>query len=355
MQPLFKVFVPEINLSEDIEQILRSGRLTSGHYVSLFEKKLQDYIGNPYVLVTGSNTYASLIALALCELKNDDEVIASPMACLASNQPVLNFGAKLVWADIDPLTGSIDPEDVRKKITSKTKAIIHYHWGGYPGYIDEINEIGREHGITVIDDSIESFGSQYKGKKMGNTGSDLTTFSFQTIRLPNSIDGGGISFKKEELYLKALRMRDFGINRANFRDKLDEISSESDIKYFGYNAIMNEINGYIGYKVMDYTDQLISIQLENSLMWDEFCKQRGYTPLNKNRNEIVPNYFIYSFLTPRQNEDLISIRELGFYASKVHIRNDFYSCFGKFNDELRGVDIFANKQLSVPTGWWIKK
>jgi perosamine synthetase len=142
MVPLFKVYSPQEELASKIDIILKSGQLTSGNYVRLFEKQLQDFIGNPYVLVTGSNTYASLIALALCDLRNEHEVIASPMACLASNQPVLNFGAKLVWADIDPRTGTLDPTDVRKRITSKTKAILHYHWGGYPGYIDELNNIG---------------------------------------------------------------------------------------------------------------------------------------------------------------------------------------------------------------------
>jgi dTDP-4-amino-4,6-dideoxygalactose transaminase len=354
MQPLFKVFTPEESIASEIDKILKSGQLTSGNNVRLFEKQLQEYIGNPYVLVTGSNTYASLIALALCGLKNKDEVIASPMACLASNQPVLNFGAKLVWADIDPLTGTLDPGDVRKRITSKTKAILHYHWGGYPGYIDEINKIGLEFGIPVIDDAIESFGAEYKGRKMGNTQTPITTFSFQTVRLPNSVDGGALAFNDEATYQKALRMRDFGINRSTFRDELNEISSSSDISHLGYNAIMNEINALVGNKVMEHTPDLIAKQRTNAAKWDVFCAEQGYQPLNS-REEITPNYWIYSFLTPNQKQDLISIRESGYYASKVHIRNDYYSCFGEFDTNLPGVTTFAEQQLAVPSGWWVNK
>jgi perosamine synthetase len=352
MIPLFKVFVPEDNLGKVLEEILRSGQLTSGNYVRLFEKQLQDYIGNPYVLVTGNNTYASLIALALCDLKNGDEVIASPMACLASNQPVLNFGAKLVWADIDPYTGSLNPDEVRKKITAKTKAIIHYHWGGYPGYIDEINKIGDEFGIPVIDDAIESFGSKYKGKQMGNLGTKITTFSFQTVRLPNSIDGGALSFHNEELYLKARRMRDFGIDRSNFRDELGELSSHSDIKGIGYNAIMNEVSAFVGCKVMEKTPALIEKQRTNALVWDDFFNSKNYKILGA-RNDIKPNYWIYSFLSPNQIPDLKKNRSDGFYASKVHIRNDHYSCFGALDNSLKGVTLFADKQLSIPSGWWV--
>jgi perosamine synthetase len=353
MQSLFKVYTPDFPVGRELENILRSGQLTSGHHVRIFENQLKEYLGNPYIMVTGSNTYASLIALALCNVQNGDEVIASAMACLASNQPVLNFGGKLVWADIDPRTGTLNPDEVRKKITPKTKAILHYHWGGYPGYIDEINAIGVEYGIPIIDDAIESFGAEYKSNKLGNTGTPITTFSFQTVRLPNSVDGGAIAFADEATYLKALRMRDFGIDRTTFRDSLSEITATSDISNLGYNAIMNELNAFLGSKVMEQTPALIAQQRINAQKWDSYCAERGYQSLNR-PGEILPNYWIYSFLTPHQEQDLIAIRESGYYASKVHIRNDYYSCFGKFDENLAGVKTFAQQQLSVPSGWWVK-
>lgn len=352
MIPLFKVFIPEENIGISLETILRSGQLNSGIYVRAFEKLLQEYIGNPYIMVTSNNTYASLIALALCDLKNGDEVIASSMACLASNQPILNFGAKLVWADIDPCTGSLNPDEVRKKITSKTKAIIHYHWGGYPGYIDEINQIGLDFGIPVIDDAIESFGSRYKNKQIGNLGTQITTFSFQTVRLPNSIDGGALAFSNEDLYLKAIRMRDFGIDRTSFRDQLGELSPSSDIQQMGYNAIMNETSAFVGYSVMKEAPNLITKQRQNAMIWDEYFLSENYKILG-NRKEIEPNYWIYSFLSPNQIDDLKRFRLHGYNASKVHIRNDYYSCFGQFDNSLKGVEEFANTQLSVPSGWWV--
>src|SRR6185312_4650990 len=313
MQQLFKVYSPEEAIAGELENILKSGQLTSGVYVQIFEKQLQEYIGNPYVMVTGSNTYASLIALALCGIENGDEVIASAMACLASNQPVLNFGGKLVWADIDPATGTLDPDKVKKKITPKTKAILHYHWGGYPGYIDEINAIGKEFGIPVIDDAIESFGSEYKNRKMGKLDTPITTFSFQTVRLPNSVDGGAIAFNDEGTYKKACRMRDFGINRATFRDSLGEISSTSDIDHLGYNAIMNELNAFIGSRVMEKTPLLIRAQRANARFWDQYCAANNYQTLAE-RGEINPNYWIYSFLTPNQTADLQRLRNEGYYA-----------------------------------------
>lgn len=352
MIDLYKVYSPAISLGEEIERIIRSGKLTSGFYLKQFEKQLQEFIGNPYVLVVSNNNYASLIALALCGIRNDDEVIASPMSCLASNQPVLNFGAKIVWADIDPASGSLDPQEVEKKITPKTKAILHYHWAGYPGYVDEINQIGKKYGIVVIDDAIESFGSIYKGKVMGNLGTPMTTFSFQTVRLPNSIDGGAIAFNNEKDYLRAIRMRDFGIDRSTFRDQRNEICSTSEINDLGYNAIMNEVNAFIGVSVMNDVPLLLSKQRQNAKIWDKLCDERGFKPLSK-CEDVNPNYWVYSFHTDDAIQNINYLRSQGYYASQVHLRNDYYKCFGKFDSDLIGVESFSKTQVSVPSGWWV--
>ena len=180
MIPLYKPYMP--NDLPELNQILHSGALAFGKWGHKFEEKLCDYIGAPNIGVVNSFNSAILITLATLGIKTGHEVIASPMSCLASNQPLVSLGIKVVWADIDPETGTLSPDSVEKKITTKTKAIFHNHHCGYPGYIDEINAIGKKNGLYVIDDAIESFGSEYKGNKIGNTGADATVFSFQTVR-----------------------------------------------------------------------------------------------------------------------------------------------------------------------------
>lgn len=140
MIPLFKVFMPN-EVSIGITDVLNSGQLAYGTHTKNFETKLRKYVGNENILAISGNSI--LFALRLLGLKAEDEVIVSPMSCLMTTQPIAVVGAKVVWADIDPMTGSLDPEDVKKKITSKTKAIVHYHWAGYPGHIDEINTIAK--------------------------------------------------------------------------------------------------------------------------------------------------------------------------------------------------------------------
>jgi perosamine synthetase len=247
MIPLYKPHMPPL---PELDDILHSGQLAYGKYARSFEENLQNFLGkDAHVWVTNSFHMAISVAISLLEIHPFDEVIASPMACLASTQPFAAQAIKVRWADVDPHTGTLDPGSVKEKINRKTRAIMHNHFCGYPGYIDEINEIGKECGIPVIDDGIECFGSEYKGKRIGNCGTDITIFSFNAVRLPNTVDGGAIVINAPELYRKAELIRDCGINRGKFRDELGEINTECDITLTGYSATMSDVNAYIGLQI----------------------------------------------------------------------------------------------------------
>jgi len=272
MIPLYKPYMP--SKLPELNGILQSGNLSYGKWGKAFEEGLNKYLGTDNLLVT--NTYSSAIQTALTTLglQYGDEVIASPMSCLASNQPLVTFGLKIVWGDIDPVTGTLDPDYVKNKITSKTKLIFHNHFCGYIGYIDEINAIGNEFGIKVIDDCVEAFGSRYKNRIAGNLNTDVTLFSFQTVRLPNTIDGGAVIFNDKKLFEKAVLVRDFGIDRTIFRDENNEISSECDISLPGYGATMNEINSYIGFLELSDMDDLLLKQKINAEKWDIWLEKK---------------------------------------------------------------------------------
>ena len=121
MIPLFKVHHPK-GIGEKIEDLFLKGILTEGEYSDRFEEELEKKLNTKEISLTNSGTSALSLAFHLCDIKPGDEVISSPMTCMATNEPIYNRGAKIVWADIDPSTGNIDPEDVNKKTTSKTKA-----------------------------------------------------------------------------------------------------------------------------------------------------------------------------------------------------------------------------------------
>ncbi|SHM28429.1 dTDP-4-amino-4,6-dideoxygalactose transaminase [Chitinophaga jiangningensis] len=353
MVPLFKPYMSK-NISQ-LNEILYSGALSYGKWGRQFESELSNMIGHPQILAVNSYNIAILVVLSALDLQPGDEIIASPVSCLASNQPFITKRLKIIWTDVDPNTGTLDPADVRSKITGKTKVIMHNHFCGYPGYINEINAIGKEFGITVIDDCIEAFGSSYNGRLLGNCDTDISIFSFQPVRLPNTIDGGAISFKNKTLYEKAAIIRDYGINRSQFRDSMNEISPNCDIALEGYGALMSDVNAYIGVSQMPELLQLLSKQRSNAEQWKENLSER-YPDMRMlgNRKEINPNYWVFSVLSKDKDQLMKSFREEGFYASGVHINNNIYSAFGQ-QEELKGVKEFMSTHLALPCGWWMNQ
>lgn len=349
MVPLFKPYMPEI---PEIDIVLHSGQLAYGYYSKEFEKKLQDYFGTPYIIVTNSFNTAISVAVTTLGIVPGDSIIASPMSCLASTQPYLSSGLKVCWADVDPNTGTLDPDSVRKEITTQTKAIVHNHFCGYPGFIEEINAIGKEMGVPVIDDGIECFGTEYKGRKIGNCGTDVSVFSLTAVRFGNCIDGGVVVFNDKDLYDKSLLIRDCGIDRTKFRDELGEINPECDINLIGYSATMSNVNGYLGVKQMDEVENLIQKQRSQAKKWDIFFENQSiYLPIH--RENCNPNYWVYGLLTDDKVGTIKKFREMGYYASGVHMRNDLYSAFGRQNVKLSGVEKFYNSFVALPCGWWM--
>lgn len=353
MIPLFKPYMPQ-DILYGINEILYSGKLSFGKYGEELEKGLINYLETDKVLVVNNYSSALNVVLSTLQINFGDEIIASPVTCLQSTQPLAARGLNIVWADVDPKTGTLCPDSVKKKISSRTKAIIHNQHLGYLGYIDEINTIAHSKGIMTIDDCTDGMGGVYKGRKIGNCGSDATVISFQTVRLPNAIEGGAIVFTNQEHYNYAKTTRDLGINRPHFRDKRGEISIYCDISTVGYTALMSEINAFIALKQLPLLDDLLNKQRENARSWGKKIieKKIDATPLTE-IEYTLPNYWVYGLLSNKKNEMIDFFREKGFYASGVHLNNNRYSLFGK-QEELKGVNEFYNKFLSIPSGWWVE-
>ena len=350
MIPLFKPYMPE--KLPKLDYILHSGALAYGKWGHEFEKRLGEYIYNSQILATNSFNAAYQLAITTLGLQPKDEVIGSPMTCLASNQPFATQHVKVIWADIEPATGMIDVGDVRKKITPRTKAILVNHFCGYVGYVDEVLALAKEYGLYVIEDAIEGFGAEYKGKKVGNLSADVTVYSFQTVRLPNTIDGGAVSFKDKALYDKAVLVRDYGIDRPRFRDDMKEISPLCDIALPGYGATPSEINSYVGCIQMEVIDELLEKQQQQARKWDVLLDEKEVKPVSVVAGT-KPNYWVYGVLAENKRAFMEEWRLKGYYVSGVHLPNTYYSVFGK-QPELRGVLEFYSKYVALPCGWWLE-
>ncbi len=167
------------------------GKLSLGSNVESAEKACNEYLGIDSATFVANATAGFEIAYKYANLKADDEVIVPAITFVATMAYPLAIGCKLVFADVDPVTINMDPEDVARKITNKTKMIVPVHIGGYPVDLDPIMELARKNDIIVLEDAAHAFGAMYKGKKVGTIG-DFAAFSMHEVKNITSFGEGGI-------------------------------------------------------------------------------------------------------------------------------------------------------------------
>jgi len=171
------------------------------------------------------------------------------------------------------------------------------------------------------------------------------------VRLPNTIDGGAYCINDNYLFEIAKQTRDLGIDRAIFRDSLGEISKACDISVPGYGATLSDVNSYIGCLQMEKIEELINKHKINAKKWEDKIRMNYPDFVIMKKDFQNPNYWIFGLLAPYKKKAINQFRELGFYASGVHLPNNSYSVFGK-QQELPGVNDFYSKFVALPCGWW---
>lgn len=346
MIPLFKVFMSK-KVIKPLETVLLSGYIGQGVQVDKFEKKLAKFINNPFILTLNSGTSALQLALRLANVGYGDEVISTPMTCTATNWPILAAGAKIVWADINPNTGNIDPKSIRSKISSKTKAIMAVNWGGYPCDIDEIKKISRK--IPVIEDAAHAFGAVYKKKMVGQT-ADFTCFSFQAIKHMTTVDGGAIAVLNKKNYDRAKLLRWYGIDRES-RSQHERI--EIDVFEWGYKFHMNDVNATIGMENLKFTRSILRKHRENAAYYNKNLANLNHIKLLTTNTSFLSSYWLYTILVENRQDFFDFMNSKNIMVSQVHRRNDTHPVTASFKCVLPGVDKFTKNMICIPVGWWV--
>lgn len=359
--PLFKVY-----MADDVDQALidtiHSGYIGEGPRVQEFEDRLKAYFNTPFVTTTNNGTSALHLAYHMAinsdskktyYNNNTNEVISTPITCTATNTPIIANGAKIVWADVNPITGSIDPDDIERKITQNTKAICMVHWGGNPCDIDRINSIAHDHGIKTVEDGAHSMGMMYKGRKLGHS-SDYTVVSLQAIKHVTSIDGGILFSKSEDDYERAKLLRWYGIDRAE-REGVD-LRCELDVAEAGYKFHMNDISAVVGMSNFNHVEEILKKHRDNSIYYREAFG--GYNSIKcvPENPDGVSSWWLFTIHVKNRDELMRALGEKGIMTSKVHARNDTHSMFREFyTPDLPGVESFNATHLCIPVGWWVTK
>ncbi len=300
-----------------VVDVLKSDYLTTGPKVNEFEKRVADYVGAKYAVAVNSGTAALHIACMAAGIKAGDEVITSPITFAASSNCVLYCGGTPVFADIDD-TYNIDPNEIEKKITDKTKAIIPVHYTGQPCDMDRIIGIAKKHNLIVIEDAAHALGACYKGRMIGNI-SDMTCFSFHPVKPITTGEGGMVVTNDEELYKKLLLFRSHGITRD------EDLMTENQGGWYyqqielGYNYRITDISCALGLSQMDKLDNFLTRRREIAEVYDKaFARMKGIK-IPYQLESTVSGWHLYMiWVEPSRRRELFEDLRQGGIGVNVH-------------------------------------
>lgn len=340
MIPQFKVNMA-VDAKDIVAEVLDSGFIGQGLKVEEFEDLLWKELNSSVRPVTvNSCTSAIDLALDLIGIEPGDEVISTPQTCFASQVGAIHKSAIIRWADIDPITGCMDPNSIERLITDKTKAIIAVNWAGRFCDFKSIKSFG----IPVIEDAAHCWDVFDHNCERG----DYICYSFQAIKFLTCGDGGVLIPPKEKEEGARL-LRWYGLDRT----KGQSFRCTQNIKEAGFKYHMNDIAASIGIKNIPYARESVLDHRKNS----KFLIDRI-----SNNDIIIPewdnngSYWIFSLhvINGRKNEFLEYMKNNSITASPVHYRNDEYDCTIKFKEfDLPGVNQFSDTQVCIPNGWWL--
>jgi perosamine synthetase len=302
--------------TEYVMQAVKSGWVSSlGEFINKFEDAFAKFVGTKYALTVSNGTVALHLSLVSLGIKEDDEVIVPDLTFIATANAVKYTGATPVFTDIDKDTWCISPEDIRKKITSKTKAIIPVHLYGHPADMDPILKIAKEYNLYVIEDCAEAHGAEYKGKKVGSFG-HCGVFSFYGNKIITTGEGGMITTNDEKLYEIAKYLRDHAMSKEK-RYWHTEI---------GYNYRMTNVQAALGLAQLERINEIIQKKREIFRWYKEGLKDLKEVKLNPEKEWAKNVYWIVclvneNFDEEKRDEFMKKLKEKG-----IDTRPFFYPC-----------------------------
>jgi len=357
-QPIRKEFLPIFKLSlepEDYEQIksvLDSGQISRGKYPQTLEREFAEYVGCQDAVVLNSGTTALYLAVTSLELPANSEVIVPAFSFVATAFAPIYCGLKPVFAEIEADTFNISPEDIDRKITDKTSAIIPVHYAGQPADLNAINTIAKKNGLAVIEDAAHAVGAQYADKKIGNI-SDLTAFSFFATKNITGGEGGIVTTNDEKLMAKIRLMKAHGIKPHQVPPRT---SGYYDVVDIGYNCHLSNINIALILSQLKRIGKLNNMRRKNAMYLTELLDELNtiQTPYKK-IDHVFHLYTIRLHLeklsVPRDDIVKALLAEnigVGVYYPPIHLFSYFRKRYGYEAGSLPITEAVASQIITLP-------
>ena len=296
------------DVEKNISQVIHSGRFILGPMVEELEQQVATYCETKYAVGVSSGTDALLISLMAAGVEEGDEVITTPFTFFATAGSIARLGARPVFVDIERETFNIDPNQIEKNITDKTRAIIPVHLYGQSVNMDPILELARKNNLVVIEDAAQAIGSEYKGRRAGSMG-DYGCFSFfPTKNLGGFGDGGMVTMSSEDLYKRVKTLRVHGANLKHYH------------KVIGGNFRIDALQAGIVLAKLKYLDQWTEKRRKNAQTYGQLFNEKGVTDQLTLPSEVAPRHVYNQYvIRVQENRD-----ELRGFLSENNISTEIY-------------------------------
>lgn len=327
MIPVTKSYLPsKVKYKAYVDKIYESEWLTNnGSLLQELEKRLAKYLGVKNIILVANGSLA--LQLAYKALNLTGEVITTPFSFVATANTLAWEGLKPVFADINPQTFNLAPENIVPLITKKTSAIVPVHVFGNPCEVESIQSIADKHSLKIIYDAAHAFGSQYKGQSVLNYG-DISTLSFHATKLFHTIEGGAVITNDDELAKKIRLQINFGI------------SSPAEINSVGTNAKMNEFEAAMGLCVLD---EIEAIKVGRQQVWETYQKELAGSVIFQKWNKYSHNNYAYAPILFETEGQLLKV-ESELKQNKILPRRYFYPSLDTL-DYLKTDQICSNSRM----------
>ena len=283
--PVAEPFLGEKELLYVTEAVLTGWISSAGKFVAQFEEMFAEFCGSRYAIATSSGTTALHLALLALDIGPGDEVIVPTLTFIGTANAVTYTGARPVFVDSEAESWNIDPDQIEKAITLRTKAIVPVHLYGHPANMDRILEIAAHHGLAVIEDAAEAHGARYKGRRVGSIG-DIGTFSFYGNKIITTGEGGMITTNRADLVESIRILRDHGMSRER--------------RYWhpvlGYNYRLTNLQAAVGVAQMEKADAILSAKRRIAQTYNEALREVPGIILPPEAPWAYNVYWLYSIL-----------------------------------------------------------
>ncbi len=360
MRKDFLVFGSPIIEQPEIDEVvasLKSGWIGTGPKVHKFEQMFQEYKGSKFAVALNSCTAALHLSMLAIDIKPGDEVIVPTMTFAATANSVIHAGGTPVFADCERDTMNIDPVDIERKITPKTRAIIPVHFAGRPCNMDAIMQIAKKHNLKVIEDCAHAIESEYHGKKIGTFG-DLGCFSFYVTKNIVTGEGGMVITDNEEYAGKIKVLALHGMSKDAWKRFSDEGYKHYQVVYAGFKYNMMDIQAAMGIHQLPRIDKYWNRRKEIWERYNEAFKDLPiYLPAPVEQNT-KHSFHLYTLLVEinrakisrDQFLDAMTKQNIGVgvHYIALHLQPFYQQAYGYKRGDFSNAEWISDRTLSIP-------